>query len=1078
MQIKYGLFFFFTTILMQIPHGFADTIIEDFEPPFNTELISSYSSGEDLEPNYWRVDTSHGAEGSTRSLYLYGNNWKLLDLTGQNIQIEKDSVWEVYLYAPSQGTIQGFGIKQGGNEIRYILEAYNSPPTDIPWEASYAGWKSTYYSFQRFKLPVGEDWADLYGDSFPVSLSSLIFINDEDSGASGRAYFDQITDITDSEPKAPTVDLGPDLIANPGQNVNFSCSITDPDSTQFTYHWDFGDGSESESANPVHAFEDAGYYNVLCEVIDDTDLTGLASFHVDTGGYPRAIDLLFGGDCMFARRYEDADGDGYVGDNDGSLILPNDHGEGAANIAHHTRRCFSDARILNLESPLTDEGYSHPTKSITFRSRPDSVAGLTENGATLVSLANNHLLDYMEAGLQETLQVLDNPIAYSWFARNYVISHVGGGMDRFDASLPQTLCFDGLRVGFIGLCSIVGHSSNEQPFWASGYEKPGVLYLNSQNLNRALNQCMAVSDLSVVLIHGGVEYSSTPSNYVELYAKLAIDLGADMVVCHHPHVNQGIEYYNGKPIIYSLGNFIFDQKYQVTMMTYMLEARGDETGFHQLSTLPVYIEDYQPRFLSGGAGYRINNRIMALSEFLDTFILPDYNLGRGIVVAPDTEYSSNANSSDYSMPTSYRSAASAYISSSIVIPENEYLSSINSISGVTGSKTVLLGRDLFMFGDFENEDYDDDVMDGIGWDVPQTNSAKISDYNPYQGEYCLRLRTSSPSSSDVVVESKWRMPVSYGKTYMLSGYYRLVNARNVTASTKFYYYPYDYDMGQEITLIGPVSGNAEWTYFENFVTVPNSSFGWVTIKFKLEHPTTSDYIYAYFDNVRFVEWDEYPNPFLPFNIDIPGGWRNIALKTSSHQTNGHMNVGLTTFELPDVDQDNVPDCLEDINGNGTWDLGEMNIGSSDTDSDGLTDAEEISFGLDNAITNPCGVDSDGDGYSDNLEFTEGTDPNDNLSHPEGTPAPTSTPSPPPTSTPTPTATPTTCINNGDFDQNGNLSPQDSLSAFQLYLGIIPDPTAQQECSADCNGSGSVTPEDALCIFHHYLSGSCNCIHPI
>ena len=85
---------------------------------------------------------------------------------------------------------------------------------------------------------------------------------------------------------------------------------------------------------------------------------------------------------------------------------------------------------------------------------------------------------------------------------------------------------------------------------------------------------------------------------------------------------------------------------------------------------------------------------------------------------------------------------------------------------------------------------------------------------------------------------------------------------------------------------------------------------------------------------------------------------------------------------------------------------------------------------------------------------------------------------PATPTPAPTPTPEPCVYDGDVDNSGSLTPQDALASFQIYLGIIPDPTIAEECSADCNGSQSVTPEDALCIFLNYLSGSCQCAEAI
>ena len=78
-----------------------------------------------------------------------------------------------------------------------------------------------------------------------------------------------------------------------------------------------------------------------------------------------------------------------------------------------------------------------------------------------------------------------------------------------------------------------------------------------------------------------------------------------------------------------------------------------------------------------------------------------------------------------------------------------------------------------------------------------------------------------------------------------------------------------------------------------------------------------------------------------------------------------------------------------------------------------------------------------------------------------------------TSAPTPTPTPN-CINDGDPDNSGDLTPSDALVAFQIYLGINPNPSYEEECSADCDGSEAVTPEDALCIFQNYITGSCQC----
>jgi len=104
------------------------------------------------------------------------------------------------------------------------------------------------------------------------------------------------------------------------------------------------------------------------------------------------------------------------------------------------------------------------------------------------------------------------------------------------------------------------------------------------------------------------------------------------------------------------------------------------------------------------------------------------------------------------------------------------------------------------------------------------------------------------------------------------------------------------------------------------------------------------------------------------------------------------------------------------------------------------------------------------------------------SPPTGTQSPTATSSPPTgTNTPTPvepTPTQIVCINDGDVDNNGSLTPQDAQMSFYIYLAIIPDPTQEEWCSADCNGDEQVTPADAQCIFQHYLGMGCDCVDEI
>lgn len=1076
---------------------FADELLEDFEPPVEMNRFSSYP-GEDQQSTSWRIDTSHGAESSTQSLYLYGNTWKRYLVSDWNYSITFDSVWKLYLYTPSRASVQGFGISDGTREIRYILQANDAPPESTTWIPTYTGWKNSNTSFVAIKLPVGRDWFDRYPVPSTVQLTYFLFYNDQDL-SSGQVYFDQIRDITDSEPTCPNLEILAPTSAPPRVNTSFSSIVTDPDSTTFTYLWDFGDGQQSTTANPIHSFQNVGPYNVLCEVKDQSGLVAQASHHILIGADNNpVISVSFGGDCMLARRYEDADENGVPGDSDGSLILPGDGGSGARQISSQIRRMFSDLRIVNLESPLTDEGSPHPTKSITFRSRPDAIAGISEIGSKLVSLANNHLVDFSDRGLQETLQVLNNPTAYSSHALPGTIQGAGAGMSIFDAALPRTIAIDGLRIGCVGLCSVLGLSANEQPFFMAGYEKPGVLELNSYNIQRAVTECNRIADVTIIMIHGGIEYATTPSQTVADYAKEAIDTGADLVICHHPHVTQGIEIYNGKLIAYSLGNMIFEQKYQNTMQTLMLDTRMDRDGIHLATIVPAYLEKYQPRFIRGDAGYRISEQLLGLSDDLGTTILPDSNIERGLVLLDPSVVEETITSTNHSIPTSYRSSVGSYLSPILSLDSSTFLKSVNSITGTSGSRSLLLGYDRFVFGNCEEEDVDNETLEGIGWSLPGNTSGLISDTTPHQGQYSLRLRRQSSHTSDISIESADRFPIATDKLYALCGYYRLVNAENARAYIKAYYYPYTYTsyLDTEYQVLGPIDGDRNWTYFETYFYAPNSLTN-ASILFRLSPPDSGDYGYAYFDEIRLVEFTEQANPPLPYTLELPSSYRYIALKTTSTQSSAQMNISKSVYEAADQDSDGLFDFIEDVNGNLLVDPGETDFLEEDSDGDGLDDSEEIRFGMDGFITNPVHADTDSDGYDDFMEYQAGNNPNDHRDHPSGPTAtatstpfftstpviPTQTPQPSFTSTSSPTSTPV--ITSTGTPNPATTTPTPHASGTQTPIASMtptpspadtnpgdptftptPSPTATQagsdEISLEFQISGNQMPSGDLC----------------
>ncbi len=328
--------------------------------------------------------------------------------------------------------------------------------------------------------------------------------------------------------------------------------MIDPDSETHDYFWNFGDGSTSNEQDPSHTFlvTDDHPYKVLLRVVDSTNRWGQAScsVEVDPGNSSFPVTLNFVGDIMLARRYENPGG-----------VIPT---LGVEAIFAPTKPFLGDAAditIANLECPLTTYWEHHPTKSIYFKGSPANVAGLTYAGIDIVTLANNHTLDYMLQGMQETQSVLDeNDILY-----------MGAGENSYEAYLPAFYSKSGVNFAFLAASDRTGQYNNEQPYLNAGYNKPGFAYLEPYYIKKQIDEVKNVSDLVVLEWHTGIEYSSDPGekcdtcslfgeenesdeNYFPLAlaptpknrttTHFAIDNGADLVICHHPHMMQGLNF--------------------------------------------------------------------------------------------------------------------------------------------------------------------------------------------------------------------------------------------------------------------------------------------------------------------------------------------------------------------------------------------------------------------------------------------------------------------------------------------------------------------------------------------------------
>lgn len=202
----------------------------------------------------------------------------------------------------------------------------------------------------------------------------------------------------------------------------------------------------------------------------------------------------------------------------------------------------ADFRIGNLECPIAASGIPLENKIYSFRADP-RVLRVLRGRFDILSVANNHSGDQGRAAFMETLAHLDA----------VGIRHVGGGPHLAAAHAPLMLEKHGLRI------ALLAYNEFKPRRFEAGANWPGIAWSeDSQVLADIRAARVAGADLVIPFMHWGWERESAPSARQHQLARLMVDAGADAVVGSHPHVTQGADLYRGKPIIWSLGNFVFD----------------------------------------------------------------------------------------------------------------------------------------------------------------------------------------------------------------------------------------------------------------------------------------------------------------------------------------------------------------------------------------------------------------------------------------------------------------------------------------------------------------------------------------
>lgn len=260
-----------------------------------------------------------------------------------------------------------------------------------------------------------------------------------------------------------------------------------------------------------------------------------------------------------------------------------------------------DVTIGNLEAPAARSGTEFRPKRFRFRSDPALVPALQRAGFTILTLANNHILDFGPAALLETITHLERQ----------GLGHAGAGADLVAARKEAIQTVNGRRV------AVLAYSLTRPTEFFAGSDRPGTAPGWAGFFAEDIVRAKSRADYVVVSFHWGGELETRPKPYQVTVARRAIDAGADLVIGHHPHALQGIERYGSGVIFYSLGNFSFASRSRHADRSVIARIVLDN-GVKEVELIPLNILNrevgYQPRVLTGRRGDEVIARLNRLSD--------------------------------------------------------------------------------------------------------------------------------------------------------------------------------------------------------------------------------------------------------------------------------------------------------------------------------------------------------------------------------------------------------------------------------------------------------------------------------
>lgn len=259
----------------------------------------------------------------------------------------------------------------------------------------------------------------------------------------------------------------------------------------------------------------------------------------------------------------------------------------------------ADIFMVNNEFTYTDRGVPTAGKKFTFRSKPENIKYLYDMGVDIVSVANNHVYDYGEISLFDTLDTLEGA----------AMPYVGAGRNKKEAIKPVYFVANDRKIAYISATQI--EQGDFPDTVGAGENTAGVFRCwNDETIYDVVREAKEKADFVITYIHWGTELSETLHWAQTDQAARLVEAGADLIVGDHPHCLQEITYIEDVPVVYSMGNFWFNSK---TQDTGILKAVIGEEGLRSLQFVPAIQSDCKTTIAPDGERERILNYIQSLS---------------------------------------------------------------------------------------------------------------------------------------------------------------------------------------------------------------------------------------------------------------------------------------------------------------------------------------------------------------------------------------------------------------------------------------------------------------------------------